>query len=449
MKSSLLTIFLCATLCLTGCGAQAEQTTAPPTVQLNEQEQAITAVQKLTEGDVIAFYQLFDGNLKKEMPQTDLQNTWNRLCLTYGDFQYYLSDVEIHTNDGYQIANIPCVFTNGNLTLQLTFNKTGEISGFYVDENATASSSLRLSNDVAISFGTKNTVRNGSLTVPEGTGPFPAVILVQDIGMTDRNAQQGPNLPLLEIADQLSQQGVAVLRYDRPALSDWTNTEQFESFTVQEEIIADVVQAFQFLQTRGAIQQDQIYIAGYGFSGYLIPRIAAQTPEAAGYLLLAAGARPLEDILLERTAYILSIETELDKTAKQKLFAQTEETANQIKQLTVDTDLTAKTLWNLPPSYWLDLQNYTPLEDIQQIKKPLCILQGGRDYQSTTADFELWKTALVDYDNVVFHYYDNLNHLFMPGTGKSTPSEYQQKSAINFDVCNDMAHFIQKSSKKQ
>ena len=68
--------------------------------------------------------------------------------------------------------------------------------------------------------------------------------------------------------------------------------------------------------------QVDLEIAGHSLGGYLIPRIAAQTPEASGYILLAASARPLEDLLLEQTEYILSLEKNLDDASKEKLLLQ-------------------------------------------------------------------------------------------------------------------------------
>jgi len=49
-------------------------------------------------------------------------------------------------------------------------------------------------------------------------------------------------------------------------------------------------------------------------------------------------------------------------------------------------------------------------------------LQGGRDYQSTTADLDIWKEALSSRKNTTFKLYPDLNHLFMEGVGKGPPA---------------------------
>lgn len=447
MKKSFWIFLLLLSFLLVGCSEKQNAAATVASGQLNYSEQTIAAVQKLTDGNTAAFYQLFDDNMKKEMSEQDLQALWNRTNYQYGAFQYYLSEVAISSKDGNQTASIPCIFENGTLTVRLTFNKEGAISGFYMTEGENVSGSPRLNNDVEISFGTEDYPLSGSLTLPEGSGPFPAVILVQGSGAFDRNEQIGPNIPFLDLAEQLAQQGIAVLRYDTRTYLYEQDVIQTANLTVYDETIDDVAAAVTFLQTLNTIKNEQIYIAGHGMAGYLLPRIAEQTPDAAGYIFLAASARPQEDLLLEQTAYVLSTEKNLDEDSKTKIMEQTETTVSNIKALTADSTLPASALYNLPASYWLDLQSYQPLQQVQEIKQPLLFLQGGRDYQVSMTDYQLWQSALDETKDVHFLYYDNLNHLFMSGTGKSTPTEYEQKGVFNSQVSDDMAQFIKNHCK--
>ena len=82
----------------------------------------MASIQTLADGNIAAFYQLFDDNLKKELSQQELQTLWNDLISQYGAFQYYQSDITITSKDNNQIASVPCVFANGTVTFQLTFN---------------------------------------------------------------------------------------------------------------------------------------------------------------------------------------------------------------------------------------------------------------------------------------------------------------------------------------
>ncbi len=425
---------------LSGCGKDTVKETAAQ--QINYTERTFTIVDKLVNNKITDFYSYFDENMKKQVSQADVQQVWASLISDYGAFDYYKTDITLTTKDGYQIVDVPVIFKNGSATLRFALNAKGEISGFFITDNATSSNSMQLANDTEVTFGSAEYPISGSLTLPEGEGPFPAVILVHGSGPSDRNEQIGPNLPFMDLAEQLSAQGVAVLRYDKRTYLYGNQLAQLTDITVQDETIDDVVYALDYLQTLDNIDTEHIYIAGHSLGGYLVPRIAAQTPEAAGYILLAASARPMEDLLLEQTEYILSLEKSLDDASKEKLLKQTQDMVDTIKSLTPDSAYTADQLGGTPASYWLDLKNYDPIAEVQDINKSFLVLQGGRDYQVTKTDYDLWQSAFGEYSDVHFRFYDNLNHLFMSGTGKSVPNEYQQKNTVDTVVGKDIANFV-------
>jgi fermentation-respiration switch protein FrsA (DUF1100 family) len=97
------------------------------------------------------------------------------------------------------------------------------------------------------------------------------------------------------------------------------------------------------------------------------------------------------------------------------------------------------------PAYWLDLRGYNPPELAKSVAKPMLVLQGSRDYQVTTEDFENWKTALGSREDVELHLYPKLNHLFFEGQGLPTPNEYiQVHGSVAPYVIGDIAAWILK-----
>jgi len=68
-------------------------------------------------------------------------------------------------------------------------------------------------------------------------------------------------------------------------------------------------------------------------------------------------------------------------------------------------------------------------------------MQGERDYQVTIKDFEGW-SVLSNKENITLKLYPKLNHLFMEGTGKSTPDEYNKVGNIPEYVIKDIALWI-------
>lgn len=74
----------------------------------------------------------------------------------------------------------------------------------------------------------------------------------------------------------------------------------------------------------------------------------------------------------------------------------------------------------------------------------MLILQGGRDYQVTEADFDGWKKGLGSRADVTYKLYPDLNHQFVTGIGKSTPSEYEEPGHVAEIVVSDIAAWIKK-----
>jgi hypothetical protein len=69
-------------------------------------------------------------------------------------------------------------------------------------------------------------------------------------------------------------------------------------------------------------------------------------------------------------------------------------------------------------------------------------LQGERDYQVTMEEFSRWKSALADRTDVSFHSYAILNHLFVAGTAKSVPAEYNTPGHVSETIVRDIATWI-------
>ena len=95
-----------------------------------------------------------------------------------------------------------------------------------------------------------------------------------------------------------------------------------------------------------------------------------------------------------------------------------------------------------PAAYWLALKAYDQSATAARLKQPILLLQGERDYQVTMADFAGWKTALKDRRNATLKSYPKLNHLFMEGTGKAKPAEYDKAGHVAQEVVDDIARWI-------
>jgi dipeptidyl aminopeptidase/acylaminoacyl peptidase len=243
----------------------------------------------------------------------------------------------------------------------------------------------------------------------------------------------------------LASKGVAVLRYEKRT-KQYANqlVEIKNEITVEQETIEDAIAAVTLLQSIPEIDKSKIFMLGHSLGGMLIPRIAQKSNQIAGFVIMAGTARPLEDVIYEQFAYIFSLDGQLSEDEKNKL-NELEAQIKMVKSTNLSKDTSSEKLpLEVPASYWLDLRGYDPAKLAADLKKPVLILQGERDYQVTMDDYKRWKDALSEHQNVTFKLYKNLNHLFIEGEGKSTPSEYEKPGHVHETVVQDITDWIKK-----
>lgn len=415
---------------------------------------AQSIVRRLSKGDLEKILESFDATMKLALPVATLKQNWLATTEQFGEFQ---KTEGTRTEDvmKFKVVFVTMVFERGKLDCKVVVDAENRVAGlFFVPSGKYAPPTYvkRDSfNEKEIQVGKGFFPLMGTLTTPVGDGPFPAVLLVHGSGPHDRDETIGPNKPFRDLAQGLASRGIAALRYEK-------RTKQYATMmaltsgnlTVQEETVNDAAAAVETLLGQAKIDPKRVFVLGHSLGGMLLPRIAAATGKPAGFISLAGSTRPMEDLILEQTKYIVSIDG--------KLTAEEEEALTKIEQqVTVvkSTDLSPKTPaadlpLGVPAKYWLDLRDYRPAEAAAKITKPLLFLQGERDYQVTLVDFAGWRKALEQRKDVKFISYPRLNHLFMDGgqadefnaNPKSTPLEYFTAGNVAEPVVTDIADWI-------
>jgi hypothetical protein len=156
----------------------------------------------------------------------------------------------------------------------------------------------------------------GTLTVPEGPGPFPVLVTISGSGSQDRNSTFFEHKPFWVIADYLARLGIAVLRYDDRGVGGSTDAET-EATTA--DLAGDVSAAVSFLMDHPDIDPNRIGLIGHSEGGIIAPMVATEIEDIALIVLLAGPGVPGSQILLVQTEDILRaqgasehyIETEL------------------------------------------------------------------------------------------------------------------------------------------
>jgi uncharacterized protein len=275
-----------------------------------------------------------------------------------------------------------------------------------------------------------------TLSLPSGDGPFPAVVLVHGSGPHGRDQSIGPNHVFRELAHGLAARGIAALRYDKRTYARPDD----DIATIDEETVDDAVAAIALLRADPAVDGQRVFVVGHSLGAMMAPRILERVPQAAGGVLMAAPARPLQDIVPEQIAYLIDLDGERSSAEAQAL-ADAENAADAVRAL-ADGAASGPLLLGLSEQYWRSLLDYDQLAVAAGLRQPLLILQGGRDYQVTPDEFLRWQQRLGGDPRVTLHLYPRLNHLFAAGDGASRPEEYFRETPLDPAPIDDIAGWI-------
>lgn len=299
-----------------------------------------------------------------------------------------------------------------------------------------------------VSFGLPEFTIHGTLSIPDkDKKKYPAVVLVGGSGPTDRDETVGANKVFRDLSQNLVKAGVAVLRYDKRTLTYLNKMSEqpeiYKNLTIQHEVVDDAVFAVQFLHADPRIDSSKIYIIGHSLGGNLAPEIARVAGEGkvAGIVMMAANVTPIWEAIVRQSEYIAGLDGVIDEIEKQQIELY-RQARSYIGSPTFNKSSDFRKTLQVYPAYWLSLKEYDALKTAQELNSKIKIMvaQGGRDYQVTVDEFKMWKAALGD--RAEYFLYDNLNHLFIEGKGKSTPQEYMTEGSISKDFLDDLVEFL-------
>lgn len=408
-------------------------------------------IQKYYNLDFEFCYNQFDETVKKSISVDLFKQAYSQTEFRYGKF-VEMGETEAVVAKGYHITGTQIMHEKGSFTIEITYGSNGKIFGFYFkppktnnQENNRSPGYSNKDNYITkdLEIGSKYKLK-GKFTIPKDGNKFSALILVHGSGPNDMDETIGPNKPFRDIAEGLTTQGIAVLRYNKRTNQYGAEIGQNDTnFTLIEEVIDDVEEAYKYLLTQDNIDKDKIFVLGHSLGGYSIPLIAQRLPKLAGLIIMAGSNQPLEDKIVEQYEYISQLPN--NQGINEDILNVVRSLRNKVKK----GDFTNYTprdsmLMGISPEYWRFLSNYKPLEIIQDINKPILVLQGARDYQVSISEFGEWKKALAKNPQAQFKLYEDLNHLFIVGKGKSTPDEYMQPNFVSEQVINDIALWIKK-----
>jgi uncharacterized protein len=283
----------------------------------------------------------------------------------------------------------------------------------------------------------------GTLTLPKGPGPFPAAVLIHGSGPHDRDESFENHKPFLVLADYLTRQGMAVLRYDKRGIGKSSGSAD-TSTTL--DLASDTAAAIAYLKTRKEIDPSRIGLIGHSEGAIIAPYLAVQSNDVPWIILLAAPATKGQDTLLNQSELIgrasgmsdaqIYASLTFDRNAydmvrqeknpgvlidKLKSFISVSGLDGVIPPTMLETQLRMLT------SPWFRFFiDYDPLPTLEKTKCPVLALYGQKDLQvPAKSNLPLLQKALADAGNnqAEIRQLADLNHLFQHAYSGS-PAEY-------------------------
>ena len=464
-KNRLFTWLLAALVLLSGFAgltvpaqaAQQEETSSPE--PLVSAEQAEAYVDQLFNGDAEALGELYlhtDELLAALEPAGGFSGLQKSLK-SLGKLRD-MKPAYTYSTGEYTSFAVPCVFFLTKINIILNADSEGRIGGIVTgtyqeaqSEEETQEAPAYTETELTLPLEEYDGELPGILTIPEGDGPFPAVILVHGSGPQDMDESFGENKPFRDIAHGLASLGVASYRYDKRTYVYGAQMAEDPSLTLEQETIEDAVAAVRLAAGQEMIDPSRIYILGHSLGGQAIPAIAAAfakeedgrdeeeeiTP--AGYIFMAAPARGLVELMREQYDFLYGLNPPQSDEEK----AQQEQITEMLDILDDPASLPEGELTGgAYPAYWRYLAAYSQLEEAEDITVPCLVLQGEEDYQVPMEDYLAWKERFGDDPLWQFISYPGLTHLFMEGKKENGPSDYMSAQTVDEQVARDIASFI-------
>ncbi len=306
----------------------------------------------------------------------------------------------------------------------------------------------------------------GTLTLPEGEGIFPAVVMISGSGAQNRDEEIMGHKPFWVIADHLTRNGIAVLRFDDRGVGA---SEGDPASGTTYDFATDAISAVRYLRTRPEI--GQIGLVGHSEGGVIAP-IAASQCEEVDFIVLLAGtgirgdklllaqqeliwASGMEEEELQQTLAVNAgafelvinaldledLETELGKYLTEKM----DDGAIEIPQGMSYAELYKMQMDSMTNPWMYEFIRLDPSDWLTKVRCPVLALNGSKDLQVPSEvnlaaiGAALEKGGNQDY---TLREFPGLNHLFQEcETG--LPAEYAQiEQTISPIVLEEMTAWI-------
>lgn len=318
-----------------------------------------------------------------------------------------------------------------------------------------------ISQDITFTQSPMGFLLAGTITKPQGNGPFPAVVLISGSGSQNRDEELMGHRPFLVLADALTRNGIVVLRYDDRGFAE---SKGDASSATSIDFADDAESAIEYLKTLSYVDTNNIGIIGHSEGAIIGPIVAHRNKDVRFLVLMAGSGVDGIAVLEDQTAAILRAqqvpETAIAQAVEANLRIYTivldeSKTLDERKQavleillsLGLSTEQATSQITALFSPWYMKFLTLNPATYLQDIDIPVMILNGTKDTQvSSSLHVPAIESALLSGGNSRYttNVYEGLNHLFQPAT-TGAPDEYGNiEITIDPIVLQDISSWITK-----
>jgi pimeloyl-ACP methyl ester carboxylesterase len=316
-----------------------------------------------------------------------------------------------------------------------------------------------------VTFGGGEIILAGTLTLPPGEGPYPAVLLISGSGPQNRDEEVFGHKPFLVLSDHLTRAGIAVLRVDDRGVGESTGD---SDHATSEDFAEDALAGVEFMLARPGIDPERIGLIGHSEGGLIAPMVASRSKAVSFLVLLAAPGVPGDEVLIrqmelisraegmeeERVARAISaqrklldlvkgeaVQEEVEAQIRKLVRAQTgaDSTADEIQEQAAAQARMAMTPW------FRFFLGHDPRQLLERIQVPVLAMGGELDLQvDPKQNLPAIREALRRGGNPDYTVLElpGLNHLFQEAETGSPTEYYSIEETVNPAALDAISNWI-------
>ncbi len=300
----------------------------------------------------------------------------------------------------------------------------------------------------------------GTITRPEGEGPFPAVVMITGSGAQDRDEMIFQHRPFWVIADYLTRQGYVVLRFDDRGVGE--SGGDFSTAT-SADFATDAGAALDFLKSQNYTDKSKLGLIGHSEGGMIAPMLASNRDDIAFLVLLAGPAQPSSELMALQTKMVLEslnmndklvsaavgVNKEIynvlinepdDKKATKKIkklykVHYKELTDNEKSSLGYNKNRLDQSIQTLLSPWFRYFIAFDPMDYLPRVDCKILALNGTNDIQVPYKEnLDVLKKLNGEKGNITTMAFPGLNHLFQKCTTCDVAEYARLEETFNEDV---------------